>query len=132
VGCAATAVGGALGALARWGLASAFPTGGGQYPRTVYDNNVDGTPLLAAQPLLPVARRHPWVGVLLGTGVLGGFTTMSTASVDTFTLFDGGHVALGAAYCLGTVTAALAVVLLVSGLTTLADQSTAMDEEWDE
>lgn len=132
VGCAATAVGGALGALARWGLATAFPAGAGQFPWTVFGINVAGSALLAALPLLPLARRRPWVGVLLGTGVLGGFTTMSTASVDTFTLFDGGHIVLGTAYCIGTVAAALVAVLLVSSMTTVGDQLTAMDEEWDE
>jgi len=132
VGCLATAVGGALGALLRWRLETAFPADVGRFPWTTFAINVSGAALLAALPLLPLARRHPWVGVLLGTGVLGGYTTMSTASVDAFTLFDGGHVVVGAAYCLGTVAAALGVVLLVSRMTTPADQLAAMDEEWDE
>jgi|1185.fasta_scaffold1152655_1 CrcB protein len=132
VGCAATAIGGALGALARWGLESAFPTGHGGFPWVTFLINVAGSALLAALPLLPVVRRHAWAGVLLGAGVLGGFTTMSTASVDTFTLLDGGHVALGSAYCLGTVGAALSAVLLVSRWTSAEQQQAAMDEEWDE
>jgi fluoride exporter len=132
VGCAATAVGGALGALARWGLETAFPAGDGGFPWTTFLINVVGSALLAGLPLLPVVRRYRWAGVLLGAGVLGGFTTMSTASVDTFTLLDGGHVALGSAYCLGTVAAALSAVLLVNRLTTAEQQREAMDEEWDE
>ena len=107
------------------------PTDGG-FPWTTFLINVAGAALLAGLPLLPAVRRHAWVGVLLGAGVLGGFTTMSTASVDTFTLLDGGHVALGSAYCLGTVAAALAAVLLVNRLTTAEQQQGAMDEEWDE
>jgi CrcB protein len=132
VGCAVTAVGGALGALARCGLASAFPVTIGHFPWTTFAINVSGSALLAALPLLAVARRHPWLGVLLGTGVLGGFTTMSAASVDTFTLLDHGHLASGTAYCLGTVGAALAGVLLVDRVTTAAERAEAMDEEWDE
>jgi CrcB protein len=132
VGCAATAVGGVLGALARWGLENAYPTDGASFPWTTFLINVSGSALLAMLPLLPVVRRHHWVGVLVGAGVLGGFTTMSTASVDTFTLLDTDHLALGAAYCLGTVGAALAAVLLVSRLTAVDRQVEAMDEEWDE
>jgi fluoride exporter len=132
VGCAATAVGGAFGALARWGLEDAYPTDVGGFPWTTFAINVVGSALLAALPLLPTARAHPWLGVLLGAGVLGGFTTMSTASVDTFSLLDGGHVALASAYALGTVLAAVGAVLLVDRLTTLADRLAAMDEGWDE
>jgi CrcB protein len=132
VGCLVTAVGGALGAVVRWRLQVAFPTDVGGFPWSTFAINVVGSALLAGLPLLAAARRHPWVGVFLGPGVLGGFTTMSTASVDTFTLLDGGHVAVAAAYCLGTVAAALATVVAVNHLTTLAEQLAAMDEEWDE
>jgi fluoride exporter len=132
VGCAATSVGGAIGALVRWWLETALPADVGRFPWTTFTINVTGSALLAALPLLPVVRRRPWVGLLLGTGVLGGYTTMSTASTDTFTLLDGGHVAVGAAYCLGTLAAALGAVLLVSRVTPPAEQLAAMDEEWDE
>jgi CrcB protein len=75
--------------------------------------NVTGSALLAAMPLLPVARRVPWLAVFIGTGILGGYTTMSAASVDTFTLLDEGHLALALAYSLGTLAAALVAVMLV-------------------
>ena len=58
----------------------------GHFPWVVLVINVSGSALLAAVPLLPVARRVPWVAVFLGTGILGGYTTMSAASVDTFTV----------------------------------------------
>ena len=106
--------GGALGALARWALTEAAPTGTGAFPWTVLAVNVVGSALLAAVPLLPAARRTPWVAVFLGTGVLGGFTTMSAASVDTFTLLDAGHVGSAAAYAVGTLGAALLAVALVN------------------
>ena len=50
---------------------------------------------------------------------------MSTASVDTFVLLDGHHVLMALAYCLGTLAAALAAVLLVDRLTTLPDRDDA-------
>src|SRR4051794_8005231 len=83
-GAAGGALGGAGGAVARWALESAFPAGSDQFPWTTLLINVVGSALLAALPLLPAARRHAWLGLLIGTGALGGFTTMSTASVDTF------------------------------------------------
>ena len=43
---------------------------------------------------------------------------MSAASTDTFVLIDHGATALGLAYCLGTLAAALLAVLLVDRLTT--------------
>jgi CrcB protein len=132
VGVTATAVGGALGALARWELETAFPTADGGFPWTVFAINVVGAAFLAALPLLPVARQRRWVGVFLGTGVLGGFTTMSTASTDTFTLLDENHVALALAYSLGTVAAALLAVAVVDRLTTLDDRTGAEDDGWDE
>lgn len=131
-GVLATAAGGALGALVRWDLEKAFPVSDGRFPWTVFTINVAGAALLAALPLLPVARRRRWVGVFLGTGVLGGFTTMSTASTDTFALLDSHHVALALAYCLGTAATALAAVSVVDRLTTADERSGAEDDGWDE
>ncbi|MCW2818689.1 MAG: hypothetical protein JWR42_1476, partial [Marmoricola sp.] len=109
----AASVGGALGAVARWLLTGLAPTAPGHFPWTVLVVNVVGSALLAAVPLVPLARRTPWVAVFLGTGVLGGFTTMSTASTDTFGLLGSGHAGLAAAYALGTVAAALGAVAVV-------------------
>lgn len=115
-GLLAASAGGALGALARWLLTVAAPTPTGHFPTTVLLVNVVGAALLAAVPLVPATRRRPLVAVFLGTGVLGGFTTMSTASTDTLVLLDGGHVGLAAAYCLGTLGAALLAVAVVRRL----------------
>ncbi len=131
-GVAVVALGGGLGAMARWGLSSALPSASGHLPWTTLLINVVGSGLLAALPLLPAARRRAWAGLLVGTGMLGGFTTMSTASVDTFTLLDEHHAALALVYCLGTVGAALTAVLLVDRLSTLADRAEAESAGWDE
>jgi CrcB protein len=106
-GIALTALGGAAGALARWELESVFPAHGTSFPWTTFAINVVGSGLLAALGLVPAVRRRPALPVLLGTGVLGGFTTMSAASVDTVRLFDGGATPTGLAYLLGTLAAAL-------------------------
>ena len=75
--------------------------------------SVPGPSPLALGALLCVAAL-----VLLGTGVLGGFTTMSAASAETFVLLDRGATGLGLAYCVGTLFASLLAVLLVDRLTT--------------
>jgi CrcB protein len=118
VGILATGAGGAVGAVARWSLTDLFPVAAGHFPWITFVINVTGSGLLAALPLLAVARSRPWLGLLLGTGVLGGFTTMSAASTETFVLLDRGATALGLAYCLGTLCASLLAVLLVDRLTT--------------
>ncbi len=121
VGVLCTGVGGAAGAVARWLLSSISPVDPDGFPGTTFLINVVGSGLLAALPLLGVVHRQPWLALLLGTGVLGGFTTMSAASAETFALFDRGHPALGLAYCLGTLAAALLAVLAAERLST-ADQ----------
>jgi CrcB protein len=131
-GVLVTAVGGAVGAVTRWWLTVALPVSAGQVPRTVFLINVVGSGLLATLPLVPAIRNRPWLVLLLGTGVLGGFTTMSAASAETFELLDGGHVGTGLAYCLGTLSAALAAVLVVGRLSTPEEQAVVEAEEGDE
>jgi CrcB protein len=132
VGVAATAAGGALGAVVRWLLTEAFPVSAGHFPWTVFLVNVAGSALLAALPVLSAVRERAWLALFLGTGVLGGFTTMSAASADTFVLLDRGEVGLGAAYCLGTLAAALLAVRAVDRFTTAEQRRRFEDEEGDE
>lgn len=127
VGVVATGVGGAVGAVARWSLTSTLPVETDRFPWTTFLINVAGSALLAALPLLAVVHTRPWLALLLGTGVLGGFTTMSAASAETFELLDRGEVVLGLAYCLGTLFAALLAVTALDLLTT-ADQRTDVED----
>ncbi|MFC7764441.1 fluoride efflux transporter FluC [Catellatospora bangladeshensis] len=53
---------------------------------------------------------HRLLRPFLGTGVLGGFTTFSTYTVDIVRLIDSGAPAVAVAYLVGTVPAALAAV----------------------
>lgn len=116
VGLLVTAVGGAAGASGRWWITDSFPVAEGQFPRATFVINVVGCGLLAALPLLAAVRRRPWLELLLGTGVLGGFTTMSAASVETFQLLDHGHTGTALAYCVGTLLVALLAVVVVDRL----------------
>lgn len=108
MGALAAAVGGGLGTLARWALTEAWPpeaTAG--FPWTVLAINVVGSVALAALALLPAARHRPWLAVLLGTGVCGGFTTMSTASLDGLGLLQDGRALAALGYVVGTLAGAV-------------------------
>lgn len=71
----AVAAGGALGALARYGALLAWPGP----PWATWLVNVSGCFLIGV--LLTLVDR-PLLRLFLGTGVLGGYTTFSTASVE--------------------------------------------------
>ena len=86
LGALAVSLGGALGAVARWSATEALPAAGTGSPWPTFLVNVAGAALLAALPLLAPARRHAWVGLFAGTGLLGGFTTMSAASLEAVVL----------------------------------------------
>jgi CrcB protein len=110
---AAVAVGGALGALARWGVAEALPHDSGRFPWDTLLTNLAGCFLIGVLMVLVVevlpGRRL--VRPFLGTGILGGFTTFSTYALDTRTLLADGRAAVAAAYLAGTLVLGLIAVL---------------------
>lgn len=107
---AAVTVGGMVGALARYGLGAAFPTATGSFPATTFAINVSGAFLLAVGVgvLARRATAGPLWRPLLGTGVLGGYTTFSTFAVDTDRLLSTGHGGMAALYLVGTLVAGIA------------------------
>lgn len=131
-GASLAAAGGAMGALARWAITLAFPTTADAFPWATFAINVVGSLLLAALPLLPVVRRVHWLPILLGTGLLGGFTTMSAASTETVLLLDAGHVGVALTYVLGTLAAALLAVRAVDLLSSPALRAAFAADEGDE
>jgi fluoride exporter len=110
----AVAVGGVLGALARWGAGLALPHEPGAFPAATVLVNVLGCFLIGALlvTITEVRRAHPLVRPFLATGVLGGFTTFSTYAVDAQELLWAGHVVTAAAYLAGTLVAALVATWL--------------------
>ena len=125
------ALGGALGALGRWGLSSAFPDAGAGFPWTTFTINVSGSFLLALLPAFAVVRRRHLLPPLLGTGVLGGFTTLSTYSEQTRALLADGHAATAAGYLVGTLGCALLAVAAADRFSTRAARAEFEDEEGD-
>jgi fluoride exporter len=74
---AAVVAGGAIGTLARAGLAEALPVHPGSFPWATFAANILGALILG---WVVVARQH-W-RPLAGTGFLGGYSTFSTWMVE--------------------------------------------------
>jgi CrcB protein len=117
---AAVSAGGAGGALLRWAVQDAFPSAPHAFPWATLGINVTGSLLLALLPAVPLVRRRPLLPPLLGTGVLGGFTTLSAFSEETRLLLAAGRTGPAAAYVLGTVAACLLAVVVAGVATTAA------------
>ncbi|GAA2511820.1 CrcB family protein [Pilimelia columellifera] len=106
----AVAAGGAVGALARYGVSVAAPG-----PWGTLGVNVAGC--LAIGGLLQWLADHPtssWSHRLarpaLGVGLLGGFTTFSTYAVESVALARSGQAPAAVAHLLGTAVAAVVAV----------------------
>ncbi|AEA22851.1 fluoride efflux transporter CrcB [Pseudonocardia benzenivorans] len=80
----AVAVGGAIGAIGRWAVGLAIPTPPGSFPWATFGINVLGCFLIGVVvvAVTELTDPHPLARPFLATGILGGFTTFSTYSVD--------------------------------------------------
>jgi CrcB protein len=110
------AVAGGLGAVARFVLdGTVKDLAPVRYPLGTAVVNLTGSLLLGLVLGLTLAQTLPerWL-VLLGTGFLGGYTTFSTASVETVRLVQERRAALALAYAFGMLLAS--VVLAGAGL----------------
>ncbi len=127
------AAGGAVGALARYGIEVLIPTpvGHAAWPTATFLVNVTGCLVLGAvlvivKELWPGSERGGFarlVRPLLVTGVLGGYTTFSTYAVETTTLLRQGAGLLALAYAIGSVLAGvLAVALALAVSEWIADR----------
>ncbi|MFF0200360.1 fluoride efflux transporter CrcB [Streptomyces sp. NPDC005017] len=111
---AAVAVGGAIGATARYAASLLWPAHSGGFPWTTFWVNVCGCAVIGVFMVLVTEARtvHRLVRPLFGTGVLGGFTTFSTYAVDIQQLLDHGRPGTALAYLGATLLAALTAVWL--------------------
>lgn len=124
-------IGGALGACARHGLSTAFSDSAGTFPWSTFGINVAGCFLLALLPALAFVRRRPLLPPLLGTGILGGFTTMSAYAEEARALVADGSAALAAIYVAGTLAASLVAVALADRFSSTTQRAEFEDEEGD-
>lgn len=122
------AVGGAVGALARYAASAMWPNGTdahlmwrvgeAELPWTTLLINAVGCFLMG---VLAVSLKKHWssapplLSPLLGTGVLGGFTTFSSYTDDFRRLIENGQPGIAAGYLILTVAAALMGVVMGAG-----------------
>ncbi len=117
---AAASAGGALGAVLRALVEVVQPDLAG-FAWTTFAINVAGALALAALPAVGWVRRSDTLTVGLGTGVLGGFTTLSATSEQARALVEGGRTGLAALYLVGTLAAALVAVAVAARLVGRSD-----------
>jgi CrcB protein len=98
-------VGGALGALCRYGVGQRIDTE--RVPVSTFTVNVVGSFLLG---LVAFSGADESVLLFTGVGFCGAFTTFSSFAVGTVQLWENGHTRLAAAYALGTVVASTLAV----------------------
>jgi CrcB protein len=116
---AVIAIGGGTGALCRYALSHALPTSVGQFPWATFVTNVLGCFLIGVLMVLitEVWSAHRLVRPFFGVGILGGFTTFSTYTVEIHGLLRPGSVGLAFAYLAGTLVCAMLAVIIGVWLT---------------
>ena len=110
--------GGALGTLARAGLAEAFPHSATAWPWPTFAVNVVAAFLLGyfvtrLQERLPLSSyRRP----LLGTGLCGGLSTFSTMQVEILEMISAHAWALAVGYAAASIVAGYAAIQLATAM----------------
>ena len=126
------ALGGALGALARWAVATALPHARGAWPWATLLVNLTGCLVIGALLAVLLARfpHSPWLRPFLAVGVLGGYTTYSTFAVDAVQLTRSGSALEAASYVLVSVVGGvLAVVVGLLGGRAAVRAAESVDDE---
>lgn len=112
-------IGGGLGSMARYGLSAlGMRLAGAAFPWPTLVINIAGSALmglltgwLAGQGHAPQSLR-----LFLATGVLGGFTTFSTFSLESVMLYQRGQAGLAVAYVLVSVGVGIGALMLAMWL----------------
>ena len=111
------AIGGALGSALRYVVASTIQSAAwGGYPWGIFIVNITGG--LAMGVIVELAAlkisMSPEMRAFLTTGILGGYTTFSTFSLDSVLLIERGAYASAAVYIVGS--AALSILAVFAGM----------------
>jgi CrcB protein len=111
------AIGGAIGSVARFWLTEfSARLWGGEFPWGTIIANVTGSFLIGLIAALPVMGPRELLGPLgrqfLMVGIMGGYTTFSSFSLQTLTMMQNGHVGKAIANVGGSVALCLIAVAL--------------------
>ena len=115
----AVALGGALGAMARYGVSSVLlPVDGKSFPWGTFTANVCGSLFIGLCYIL--LNSKPWLSELwkpvVMTGFLGAFTTYSTFALESVVLWQQGQTTIAISYALGSLVACLTAVIVSMAL----------------
>lgn len=107
-------LGGGAGCVGRWGISVWLKryVQEGQFPIHTFIANVVGCILIGL--LMGYLVKHPnhTAQMMLATGFCGGFTTLSTFSLEGFELIKTGHTGMAALYVAATIVVGVGVVAL--------------------
>lgn len=121
---AAVGLGGAIGAILRYLVGSAFlQRFGPGFPWGTFAINVTGSFLIGMVAQFALTRSFgvtPMVRIFVATGVLGGYTTFSAFSLDTVVLVGDGAPSLALAYAAGSVVSGVIAAYLGQAVARLA------------
>ena len=109
-------VGGGLGALARYYIAGWVQPAGATFNWGIFIVNISGGLLmgLIVEASALKLNLSPELRSFLTVGILGGYTTFSTFSLDSALLLQKGEYALASGYIIGSVL--LSILALFAGL----------------
>jgi CrcB protein len=112
----AVGVGGGLGALARYYIAGGIQSAATSFPWGIFIVNITGALLmgLIVEASALKLNLSPDLRAFLTVGILGGYTTFSTFSLDSVLLLQKGEYAQATFYIVGSVV--LSILALVAGL----------------
>jgi CrcB protein len=107
-------IGGGVGAALRHGVNLAMPRMiGTAFPYATFFENISGSVVmgvLAGYFAFRIGETSQSWRLFLTTGILGGYTTFSTYSLDSMLLYERGEIGMAALYVLGS------VILSIGGL----------------
>ena len=108
----AVAVGGAIGAVARYGISKIPCLTGHDFPWMTFAANIIGAIVIGiiAGLMIDPGRLTPGQTLFFKTGFCGSLTTFSTFSLEALALLESGKIVLGSIYI------ALSVILCIAGV----------------
>ena len=112
----AVGLGGGIGALARYYVAAAIQPAGAAFNWGILAVNITGGLLMGIIVEASALKLNlsPEIRAFLTVGILGGYTTFSSFSLDSALLLQKGEYVMAAVYIMGSV--ALSILALFAGL----------------